>query len=48
MKLLPSIAETGIKPVVILNRATYHKILEEEDERPALSWSKARLTEAMK
>ena len=47
-KVFTDIAGTGIKSVVVLDRATYHNVLDEEDRKPAASWNKALSIEAMK
>ena len=46
--MFPAIAATGIKSVVVLDRATYHTVLDEEDRKSATSWNKSRLIEAIK
>ena len=46
-KVLLSIAATGVKSVVILDRATYHTTRDEQDKRPATSWNDPRLVEAI-
>ena len=47
-KVFPAIAATGIKSVVVIDRAIYHTVLDEEDRNPATSWNKERLIEAIK
>ena len=47
-KVIPTIALTGVKSVVVLERATYHTVLDEEDKRQSTSWNKTRLTESIK
>ena len=46
-KLFLSIAATCVKSVVVLDRATYHTTLDEQDKRPAFSWNKPWLLEAI-
>ena len=43
-----AIASTGIKYVVVLERAFCHTVLDEEDRKPVTSWNKALLIEAIK
>ena len=38
---------TKKKPVLVLDRATNHTFLHEEDKRPATSWNKARLVDSI-
>ena len=47
-KFFPNIECTGFKSVVVLDRATYHSILDKEDKLLSTSWNKTRLTEAIK
>ena len=35
------------KPVLVLDRATYHRFLDEEDKRPTTSWNKSKLANAI-
>ena len=46
--VFPKIAATKQKSVVVLDRATYHSVLDDEDRRPAQSWSKVRLISSIK
>ena len=46
-KVFPSIAATGVKSVVVLDRASCHTTSDEQDKKPATSWNKPRLIEAI-
>ena len=46
-KVFPAIQARGKKAVLVLDRATYHTKLDEEDRRPVTSWNKKRLTESI-
>ena len=46
-KVFPEIRKTGIKSVVILDRATYHTVLDDDDRWPVTSWTKRRLSDAI-
>ena len=47
-KVFPSIAATGVKSVLVLDRTTYHTVLDEQDKRPETSWNNSRLRESIK
>ena len=47
-KVFPSIAATKKTSVVVLDRATYQTVLDEEDRRPVTSWNKSRLIDAIR
>ena len=46
-KVFPAMKQTKKKSVLVLDRATYHTSLDEEDKRPAMSWNKARLADSI-
>ena len=46
--VFPKIAATKQKSAVVLDRATYHTVLDDEDRRPVQSWSKSRLISSIK
>ena len=48
IKVFPSIAATGVNSVAVLDRATFHNTLDEEDKIPATLWNKPRLIEDIK
>ena len=39
---------TGVNSAVVLDRAIYHNVLNEQDKRSATSWDKRRLIESIK
>lgn len=46
-KVIPAISRTKKKSVLVLDRATYHTKLDEEDRRPTTSWNKKRLVDSI-
>ena len=46
-KIFPAIKRTMQKSVLVLDRATYHTFLDEEDKRPTTSWNKSKLANAI-
>ena len=46
-KVFPAICNTGRKSVIVLDKATYHTALDEEDRRPIQSWNKSRIAESI-
>ncbi len=40
--------QTRKKSLMVLDRATYDTVLDEEDRRPVTSWNKKKLAEALK
>ncbi len=46
-KVFPKIKQTSQKSVVVLDRATYHTFIDEEDRRPTNSWNKSKLSDAI-
>ena len=46
--VFPRIAATNKSSVVVLDRATYHTVVDEEDRRPVTCWNKARLIDAIR
>ena len=46
--VFPKIAATGKSSVVVLDRATYHTVLDDEDRKPVMAWNKARLIDSIK
>ena len=44
--VFPKLKSKGKKVVVVLNRATYHTVLDEEDRRPTTAWNKHRLVDS--
>ena len=46
-KVFLAIEKTGLPSVVILNRTTYHTVLDEEDRWPVTSWNKKRLSDSI-
>lgn len=47
-KVFPAIQKTGKKSVLVLDRATYHTVLDEEDRKPTQTWNKSRLSFAIR
>ena len=45
--VFPKIAATGKSSVVVLDRATYYSVLDDEDRRPVTSWNKARIIDSI-
>lgn len=46
-KVFPAIERTGQKSVIVLDRASYHTKLDDEDRRPVQSWNKTRLIDSI-
>ena len=46
-KVFPGMKCVGYKSCLVLDRATYHTVLDEEDRRPVTSWSKTKLCNAI-
>lgn len=46
-KVFPAIAKHKKKSVLVLDRATYHTKLDDEDRRPTTAWNKAKLSDAI-
>ena len=46
--VFPRIAATNKSSVVILDRATYHSVLDEEDRLPVTTWNRARRIDAIR
>ena len=42
-KVFPKTESSGHKAVLVLYRATYHTVLDDEDRKPFTSWNKNRL-----
>ena len=45
--VFPEIKKTNAKSVVVLDRATYHTVLDDDDRYPVTSWNKSRLISAI-
>ena len=48
LKFFPKIAETGKSSVVVLDRAIYYTVLDEEDRNRVRAWNKTRLIDSIK
>ena len=46
-KVFPPLQRTGHKSVLVLDRATYHTALDDDDRWPVTSWNKSRLCSAI-
>ena len=46
-KVFPTMKLTKKKSILVLDRATYHTFLDEEDKRPVTSLNKARLADSI-
>ena len=46
-KVFPAICNTVRKSVIVLDRATYHTALDEEDRKLIQSWNKSRIAESI-
>ncbi len=46
-RVFPKIKQTSQKSVVVLDRATYHTFLDEEDRRRTNSWNKSKLSDSI-
>lgn len=47
-KVFPAIKRTGQNYLLVLDRAPYHTVLDEEDRRPTKAWNKSTLSFAIK
>ncbi len=48
LKVFPAMQQTRKTSLMVLDRATYHTVLDEEDRRPVTSWNKEKLADALK
>ena len=46
-KVFPAMKNTKQKSVLVLDRATYHTFLDEQDRRPTTSWNKSKIADAI-
>ena len=46
-KVFPAIKSRNKKAILVLDSATYHTKLDEEDRRPVRSWNKTKLVKAI-
>ena len=46
-KVFPSVKKIGRKSVLVLDRATYHTVLDENDKRQVQAWNKKRLVDSI-
>jgi len=46
-RVFPAIKATGKKSVIVLDRATYHTHLDDDDRKPTKAWNKKRLGDAI-
>ena len=46
-KVFPNMKSTGIKSVLVLDRATYHTVIDDADRKPVSSWNKSRICNAI-
>ena len=42
-KVFPALQQSGVNSIVVLGRATYHIVLDEDDKYPVTSWNKNRI-----
>ena len=46
-KVFPEMMKTNQKSVMVVDRASYHTYLDEDDKRPISSWNKTKLADAI-